>query len=326
LTQMWQNRSLQSPGNVLFEGNDDGSYTLFAIDGTDIVKLDEKGNEVARRALVSSGVAPITRIRVATSKKGDAYYVGWSNLCQQIRLYDADWREVLVYPDSEDSEGSDENDGIQDVQLVDLDADGEPEIYVGFAGNRGLHRIRLDGQQGWSNQSVTPVLSMTPSRDKSGNAFLLLTSDSGEITPIDERGRRQRSVGVGTRAIHHLFVSDWHDEASTFLGLTYLPTGNLLSLGIDGRLREQWSYPLPPGLFTTQVQNARFARWSRGGASWLLAGPDGSVHFVSPDGQKHDYFHHGEAIAGLAAFAAGDQSLLVIASASGLVLHTVDFD
>jgi hypothetical protein len=49
-----------------------------------------------------------------------------------------------------------------------------------------------------------------------------------------------------------------------------------------------------------------------GAHDWLLAGPDGSIHILGPDGKPIDKFETGSALGGVAATKIGDQRVLLV--------------
>ena len=72
----------------------------------------------------------------------------------------------------------------------------------------------------------------------------------------------------------------------------------------------------------TSVQLFREEEWY-----WILAGPDGSVHIVSDDGQFHDHFQVGAELRGVTAGRIEGTDWLLIATdttVSGYVLEISD--
>jgi hypothetical protein len=85
-----------------------------------------------------------------------------------------------------------------------------------------------------------------------------------------------------------------------------------------------WSYRLPPGAYANQIQFAAPCRLFAGdGGQWLLAGPDGSIHVISDDGDTFDYFQYGQRLTGLAAYRSNDQGLFAVATEQGVYGWTV---
>jgi len=57
---------------------------------------------------------------------------------------------------------------------------------------------------------------------------------------------------------------------------------------------------------------------------WWIAGPDGSIHVITADGQLFDSFHYGAPLTGLAATKIGDQCFLLVATADGLSAFEIE--
>jgi hypothetical protein len=49
-----------------------------------------------------------------------------------------------------------------------------------------------------------------------------------------------------------------------------------------------------------------------------LAGPDGSIHVISEDGELFDSFYYGAALTGLAAAKLGEVNVLLVATEEGV--------
>ena len=249
---------------------------------------------------------------------GQTLFAGSALMGKHAALFDSSWRQLLRYPN--DASGA----RVQDVLLTDLDADGKLEMYVGFAGTEGVHRVDLNGNQVWANRQLNSVLSMTAVDSESGRR-LLVTSNDGSLVPIDAKGQIGQPFSIGARAIHHLLAGPpIADEKPWYCGLTYNVHGNLFVVGLNDQLNETWNYPLPPGSSKSQIKVGRFGQVVPGANwQWLFAAPDGSVHIVSPDGQFNDRLNTGERINGLASFRTDESHILVLATTSSVKAYRV---
>ena len=91
-------------------------------------------------------------------------------------------------------------------------------------------------------------------------------------------------------------------KQSQFLAISNNPQGEMFAVGITGQLKEAWNYPLPSGVHQKPIEPVTSSNLLPGRqGEWWLAGPDGSVHVISEDGEFHDSFHTGAALTGLAA-------------------------
>jgi hypothetical protein len=154
---------------------------------------------------------------------------------------------------------------------------------------------------------------------------VLAAGDAGQILRVDHRGRAASPVQVPQRAIHRLIAAEWpSDRPTVCLGLSYAPEGHIVAVGLNGDLQEAWSYRLPAGAHDRELQFATSCRlFGAEGGQWLLAGPDGSVHWISDDGDFFDYFNTGAAISALAATQEGEANYLFVAGDNGLQAWSV---
>jgi hypothetical protein len=74
------------------------------------------------------------------------------------------------------------------------------------------------------------------------------------------------------------------------------------AVGFDGAGHELWHYALPAGAHRKPIEAIAYGPALPGRPDcWLLAGPDGTVHVVSPEGDAIDRFALGRELTGLAA-------------------------
>ncbi|MBW3598439.1 MAG: hypothetical protein KY475_14355 [Planctomycetes bacterium] len=312
LSPQWTNDALSQPGNVLAV-DDGGAPRLLVLDGwRTVVELDAEGQIQSRHELDLPEGAAVSYLRTAADAEGNRYYAACSLLAPQVHVFDDAWRRVFSYPTVEE-----EHEGIRDVLLAKLD-DQRPMLAVGFGGVVGVHGVDLEGQRQWSNRDLTPVFSLaaTPP-DAAGWRKLLVAGQPGHILRVNQFGNADPSLHVRQRQIHHLIAADWPaDRQTLYLGLSNTPDGSLLAIGLSAGFEEMWSYRLPPGAHRHPVQVASAVRLvDTPGGQWLLAGPDGSVHLISDDGEFFDYFQTGQALHGLAAA----RDMLFLSTEEGVV-------
>ncbi len=319
LTRLWQNERLKSAGNLLALVDHDAVVHIFVLDAGDVVELDAAGEEIARHAVADAFDDPRTRIASVAPEGQDRRFALWSLLGRQIHLFDGSWQRIGTYPPA-----SEPHRGIQDVQFADLDEDGRPECYVGFADSTGLHCITCEGELVWRNDEIGTVLSATSSIDRSNRPFLLVTNEAGQVNPVDRNGQAQRAIAADSMAVHHLFSNGPVDPQSRFLGLSCLPNGRLLAIGLSPAMNPAWEYELPAGVFRTQLQFVVSQRLWGNRPQWVLAAADGSIHFISEDGTFRDVFRLGEEITGVAAYRMKGAAVLLLSSRTGVQAWQVE--
>ncbi len=316
----WQNRELSAPGNLLVIGQSPSTLRLVVLDQMQqAVELDSNGRVVQRHVLAGADRSPITQLRWAGNSRGEACFVGFARLGQKMHVYDQQFRLLFSYPDSGPRHA-----GIMDVEVVDLDNDGRVELYVGFADPVGVHRLELDGKRRWSNRAAPGVVSLV-ARRLARPPYLLATGEQGVIVPISRSGGEGPAISVGQRTIHQLAANPTTSPRPTqFLGMSYTVDGRSIAVGLTPELREAWSYGLPGGVYSTQVQTPIWAQLLKGeSGQWLLAGPDGSVHLIDDSGEFFDSFHVGHAIEGLAGFQHRGQGVLVITGGGAVTAYDI---
>ena len=57
--------------------------------------------------------------------------------------------------------------------------------------------------------------------------------------------------------------------------------------------------PLPRGIYQTPIEPITSAQIIGPKRHWLIASPDGSIHFVGGEAGPLDMFHYGQALSGL---------------------------
>ncbi len=327
LERLWTCTDLKAPGNILVIDSDDGPTILVNDGWRDIARIDQQGRVVSTHALPIPAVSAVSYLLAATDAAGRRYYVAAAGMAKTVHVLDQDWKLVADYPDKEQR-----HDGISDVAIGDLDGDGTPELCVGFWGLTGVHSVTLRGENRWRNRSVTSVLSvvMTAAGDVGGGRVLVAGAD-GRITAIDAMGRRLGATPIAGRAIHRVFPARFSAKRPTaFCGLSSAAAGNLVAVGLSAELKETFSYELPPGIFQSPIRPVTSGRLlDRPGGQWILAGPDGSIHIISDDGDFFDYFQYGQRLDGLAVarFVATDGrkagGVLLVSTAGGVTAWQV---
>ncbi len=333
LNKIWEVTDVDHPGNISVDQMD-GRHVLLVHDGWHEVVTIATDGQILARSPIPNGTE-ISRLQLLRLPNGETLYAGSAALGKQAVLLDSHWRQLLKYPKHATGTAR-----IQDVVLTDLDADNKLEMYVGFSGADGVHRVDLNGSQVWANRRLNSVLSLTAVHSGTGRQLLVTTSD-GSLVPMDADGQLGQPFSIGARAIHHLLAGPVQANATPwYCGLTYNVHGNLLAVGLNDQLAEAWNYPLPPGNATSQIEICRYGQvvpmgglpnpdaTDRAGRAaswqWLFAGPDGSVHVVGPAGDFHDHFNTGAPVNGLAGFRDRDTYFLVVASPGKVTGYTVD--
>ena len=293
-TEHWATTDIAQPGNLLVINEDVGSRLLVVEDGRRIVELDGDGQLLARYELPLDG-DHVAILRSQLNGQGEREFLAGAIQGQFAYWFNDQWQLLLRYPSPEQKHA-----GIFDLQLSDLDRDGELELLLGFAGEVGTQSVRQDGSRKWSNRAMTNVLSLAVGRGEEFAERLLVAGERGDVLPIRADGKHGPGVQLSDAKLFHLFAANWRDAAPThYCGLTYSQAGNLVAIGLSETLGQVWIYPLPAGAFRNPIQ---FVTSGLIGDDkyWCIASANGTIHCIRSDGKLVDHFAYGRELAGIA--------------------------
>lgn len=315
LTMKWK-RDLKNAGNILpLEGPLGTPSVLVLAAGRQVVPVSELGEPGTPIDLGLPEGEIATLVRRGRFANGEPFFAVAGKRGPAVHFYKSDWKPWFSYPPN-----GQPHDGVQDVLLADLGkgvGEQESQIYVGFWGEVGVHAVGFDGATLWRNRVLTPVLSLASFTVPNEGRLMLATGNRGLILPINKGGKEGKAYQVGDKQIHLITAGRFPaPRASGYLGCSYLADGGLLLVALDDGLREAWAYPLPTGTYQTPIELLQSGRLldDAGAGQWVVAGPDGSVHILSDDGDFVDNFRTGRQLTGIAA----SGKLLLLASPEGV--------
>lgn len=316
LKQVWS-APLKSPQGIAFDPKNAGR--LFAtIDDGNFVSIDAADGNVTKIELPSE--VRFSAMRSYQTKDGTTYYAGFTPLSPGVHLFDQDWKFLFTYPDPALIESP-----IIDVQLADLDSDGELELLVAFADTLGLHGVSLEGMRLWVTREYVPILSVAVGKDAAdGRRFAMLTGQGG-IFSVNETGSLEEGKVRGW-SIAHLFSSSFQAATeSVYCALALDSTQKPCLLALDAQFREVWNYPLPVAMFSKPIDfltSGKLRKDSSG--EWVAAWADGSIHIVSENGSFDDHFNTGFEIAGIVVLEVDGEPLLVVSGPDQVIAWKVE--
>lgn len=328
LEELWTNKETKSPGNLcVFAGDDKQDHLLVITGWRGVTELTAEGKPLSHHELPIPAQAAVTYLRTAKDSKGRRHYLAAAPLAPELYLFDEDWKLKLTHPSSPGSPLQ-----LGDAQLAWLEGADELSVYAGYVDLVGLQSISLDGKVNWRSRSFPNVLSVAVVPGKSAaptGSGLFLSGDAGTVLQVNGAGKEQPPGWVRTLddklAISHITAAPFVDaKQASFLGIASGAKGEFMAVGFDAALKRWWHYLLPPGAHQRPIEPVTSGELlpERAG-TWVIAGPDGSIHFISEDGELTDSFYYGAAITGIAICKINSAPALVVATDAGVTAWKV---
>jgi hypothetical protein len=274
------------------------------------VRFDGEGKFLGRVELPQHSENSNGFIRTTVDPTGHSWHLvsgaGW----QQVFLYDQDWKLKLAFPDEPHS-------GVGDARFVDFKNDAAPSVVVGYWGGRGIQAGNLEGQLQWTNRYLDHVLQVANHPiPKSPDQSLWCTSSRGTVLEITPDGKAQQEIPVAGHSMISLTMPVGSVGGNCGLSLTKPGQYALVEFADTGKAMS--SYELPPGEYPGLIPPVLTIGQSAYDTYRVVAGPDGSLHFVDLDGKFVDRFDYGKPITGLAAVPVDKGTILLVSAGNRL--------
>lgn len=323
LTELFRCTLLKSPGNLLIVPSPDGNDRILCVEeGNTASEIGWDGVVKSRWPLKPQPPDKIDFLRTGVRKNGQRLFVGWSFGAQQLSVYDENFATLLRYP----PDGSPPHEGMADIHLVDLNADGDPEAVVGFLGVVGVQAISLDGKRLWSNRTAAVAFRIGVLPSKNGPSFVVTNTARGSAVHLDHNGQRLGEIIVPGRTIAWLAAADLDGDGTAELcGLDPRDFAQTEAFGFTLAGEELWSYSLPKGMAQYPVEQITAGAVLPGQTrQWILVGADGSLHILDKAGQLVDRFNVGELLTGVAVAQQNGVPVLVVATPKQVIAWKVE--
>ncbi|MBC7856632.1 MAG: hypothetical protein IAF94_24650 [Pirellulaceae bacterium] len=323
LEEIWTNKEIKSPGNICVVAEKGQEDRLLIISGWRAVcEVDTAGKLQQRHELPIPPEAAVTYLRTAKDVAGKGHYLAAAPLSPAFFLLDENWELTLTHP------AGGHPLQLGDAQLARLAGTEELTVYAGYVDLAGMQAITLSGKTSWRSRTFPNVLSVavTPGKNPADpGAGLLVTGDNGTVLRVSGSGKEQQPQDVEKFAMARVVSANFSQATqSPLLGIAGDEKGVAVAIGLDSTLKWRWQYVLPAGGHQRPIEPVASGELLPGRAgTWVIAGPDGSIHFLSEDGELTDSFFHGACITGIAVCKMDGAPALLVATDEGVTAWRV---
>lgn len=333
LAKKWTITELSEPGNMLIVPR--APQQCLITDGWNHVAfIDSTGKLLKRIKLELPEDEGITLLRAGKNSKERALYAAASRGGRRAFIFDFGGKLLMQYPRISGTQLA-----LSDLAFGDLNGDNGTELLVGWQGDYGTHAVELGGKQLWTNRAMRGVVSVGIAEDENRRMTTLVAGELGSLVLIDGTGRTLRELSPGGRTVHQAVA--WPgsargfqsligrasissgDESAVCCCLSLAANGGTSVIGVNAAWEPVWEHVLPPGVYRHQVDAVQSMDLPEVGATWVFAGSDGSVHFVSADGKFRDSFFTGKHLRGVASLSNGEVPTLLLATDGELNAYDV---
>ncbi|QDS97905.1 redoxin domain-containing protein [Adhaeretor mobilis] len=335
LTELWSSKKedLERPGNLSVvdfsnSGGDQQGHVLVLDGGQEVVEFGLDGEVVARHELPDNTEQAGGFLRTTVDAQQRRWTlvggVGW----QKTHLFNNQWEHVLAFP-------TQRHPGIGDAILTSQAEDDQPTLLVGYWGGLGVQAADIRGKRLWTERSLEQVVQIAELPETGHNhAHYWCTSDRGNILPLDLDGKRGEPVQVAEHSLMYVALHPDHaaEADPPMCGLVVDDLNKYRVIGFTAKGEELWTYDLPPGEYAQQVSRIQPVSLPGGKPGWLAAAADGSMHWLTLEGQLVDTFSYGEELTGLAMAGGrtqgdvtndGDSAILLVSCSKSLTAWKV---
>jgi hypothetical protein len=244
-------------------------------------------------------------------------------MAPQFLVFDEQGKLRLRYPQPDQAPL-----GVADLAVADLDGDNHAEIVAAAMGGAGIVAITAQGEVRWRNNKIPAVLSLAVSTPDDGGSLAIFAAgdEKGAIARLNRFGNEETPATVANWSIVRIFGSSLSgNQQANLLALGTNLKNEPFAVGLTQELTEKWNYPLPPGVHQNPIEPIVASHMLPGyRGEWWIAGPDGSVHLITANGQLFDSFFTGSPLTGIAAVKIDDKPVLLLSNNEGVTAWQIE--
>ena len=208
MSPLWKCTDIKSLGNILTITAPNSPPRIIVIESSkSVAEVGLDGKVIAVHKLNIGDAEFITNIRAFTAADGKRYIAVFAGFQQRCHLLDDQWNIALSYPEDVIEHP---HSGIADVELDDLDGDGDAENVhqlIGASSACGPYRSRAN-PSGRTARFPMRVRMAVTGADADGRRDLLCTNNNGTLVELDAKGQRQTEISVPNRTIGWIVGGD----------------------------------------------------------------------------------------------------------------------
>lgn len=298
----WTNQEFKQSGNVVvLDPVVDNQAALLIFDGwRTVAQVDSTSGQILSRVELKLPAGEAANlIRSGTLPNRERLFAVFSELGEQVFLFDGDWNPIGTYPDNDL-----EHQGIRDCRVSDLDGNGVSELIVAFDDKNGVHLVDPDTRAG-EQISTVAAESVVSLEDEivitaEGKIGILKTG----LTNVEETELQFHRVG----ALGKEFLG----------GIGMTENGQWNVVGFDKALNRVWTLSIGPQFFETGIEPIAVARADSSEIIWAIADSEDAIHLVSGSGKWLGDFQSESRLSGIALSAQAGRTSLIVSNAEGV--------
>ena len=333
--------NLKNPGNILVVPREkSGEEPLFLVpyEQNAIALFDADGKIVKQykpKSVLSS--ESISFVRTDVDSKGRRFFVASAPVASggnRIHIFDEQFESLHFYPQTS---AEAEDLVFTDIQLIDLDGDGDPEIVISaldlsksIIGSGFVRAIKLDGTLLWENTKIMAPYHLGIAWSEKQPSILAMNATLEKMTlfEFDPLGNLKREISLKDgNSIGWFVVADLDGQGNSRIcaSVPQKEERNTIYIAeIDRSGNQEWRYLFPTAVHKGPLEYMIAADMTGDAAKeWIFASADGMLHILNELGKPLDRYSHGKPITGFGVAPIAGKNVLAVADSESITIYDV---